>query len=350
MSLPHAALLPLASLCLWLGAGAQHVRCPAPSAGPLTRAASLLAGEADPPSPRRLMAGTAPAAPELVLRDPPAARAAPQAAEQDAPKAPEVPVRLLASLATVAPQSEFELGVHLDVPEGWHVYWENPGDTGMATSARLELPEGFEVTGPLFPGPMRHEDPGGLVSFVHEGDLVLFFLARSPQELPEGPLRFSARVRWLACRETCFVGSAEPELELETAAQAVPAPAETLRLLRAQRALLPRPLAGIGDEVRVEWLAVPVPPGERERTAFRLELPAVERLEFFEAPRAAFETLRQAHEASGRCSRLAVELAPRPGWAAQPARIQGVVRLEKGAEVTYFTLDQTGPPVPAKDR
>jgi thiol:disulfide interchange protein DsbD len=272
------------------------------------------------------------------------------AAGQDTEQAPDVPVRLVASLATVAPECEFDLGVHVPVPAGWHVYWENPGDTGMPTSAQLEAPPGFQVEGPLFPGPTRHTDPSGLVSFTHEGDLVLFFRVRAPAELPEGPLQFAARVRWLMCKQLCFVGSAEPELELETGSEPASSAPATRRLLDAQRALLPRPFDQLGDDVHVEWLAVTVAEGERERFTFRLELPQADGLDFFPSPAAPLELVRQSRESSGSWSRLAVELARRQGAEPQPARIRGVLRLEKQGKVTFFGLDLTRQPAAERDR
>jgi len=240
----------------------------------------------------------------------------------------------------------FELGVQLTIPEGWHVYWQNPGDTGVATSARLTAPAGFEVEGPLFPGPLRHEDGGGLVSFVHEGELLLFFRVRAPVELT-GPQRFSARVKWLVCREACFTGSAEPELELAVAGEPKPADDKTLKFFEAQRRLLPRAWSELAPSPAVEWLDVPVPEGERERFACRIELSGVDGATFFPDPRSELELVRQSLEPSGTWQRLALELArPDGAPATEPPRALGVVRLEKGPEVTYFRVDLRREPQP----
>lgn len=277
--------------------------------------------------------------------------ALPAAAQDEPERAPEVPVRLLADRTGIAPGGELEVAVHLSVPAGWHVYWANPGDTGMATTAELRVPLGFEVEGPRFPGPTRYEDGGGLVSFVHEGDVVLFFRVRAPARLPaEEPVRLKAVVRWLVCKEACFVGSAEPELELPVVDEPAAADAATLRLLGTHRARLPRPFEELDGDPVVEWLAVPVAEGERERFLFRLERSAEGELEFFAAPGSPLETVRQARETSGGWRRLAVELARRPGEPAEPPRIRGVLRLESAGRVAYFDLDRAGPPTLPRDR
>lgn len=270
---------------------------------------------------------------------------------QEPESGPQVPAQLVASHAAIAPGAEFEIGVHLSIPAGWHVYWQNPGDTGVATSARLNAPPGFEVEGPLFPGPLRHEDEFGTVSYVHEGELVLFFRVRAPAELKEPAARFSAKVRWLVCREACFSESGEPELELAVAAQSKPSAAKTLELLDAQRALLPRPYTELEPSPSVEWVSVPVPEGELERFQCRIELAGVDGVIFYPDPRAELDLTRQSLETSAAWKRLALDFARREDASngdipAQPPRAQGVLRLEKGASISYFRVDLRREPQP----
>ena len=100
----------------------------------------------------------------------------------------------------------------------------------------------------------------------------------------------------------------------------------------------------------IEWLAVPVAEGEHERFLCRIELAGVERATFFPDAKAELDLARQSLEPSGSWQRLALELARREGAQPEPARAQGVVRLEKGAEVTYFRIDlrQAPQPLPRK--
>jgi DsbC/DsbD-like thiol-disulfide interchange protein len=271
------------------------------------------------------------------------------APDQEPESEHEVATELLSTRSSIAPGCEFELGVKLTIPAGWHVYWLNPGDTGVATSVHLATPDGFEVEGPLFPGPVLHDD-AGLTSFVHEGELLLFYKLRAPKALAPGPQKFSAKVRWLVCREVCFSDSKEPELELAVAAEAAPADDRTLKLFDAQRRLLPRPWSELQPSPPIEWLAVPVAEGERERFLCRVELAGVERATFFPNAKAELDLARQSLEPSGSWQRLALELARREGAAAELPRAQGVLRLERGAEVTYFKLDlrQAPQPLPRK--
>ena len=52
---------------------------------------------------------------------------------------------------------------------GWHGYWQNPGDAGLAMRAEWSLPEGASL------GPLRYPVPSrlliaGLMNYVYERD------------------------------------------------------------------------------------------------------------------------------------------------------------------------------------
>src|SRR5262245_50194287 len=83
-----------------------------------------------------------------------------------------VTAALVADVETLAPGRPFRLGVRLIHAPGWHTYWKEPGDSGMATRIDWALPPGF-AAGPLeWPAPARHEE-SGLVTNVYFGETTL---------------------------------------------------------------------------------------------------------------------------------------------------------------------------------
>ena len=109
------------------------------------------------------------------------------------------------------------LGVKYVVAPGWHIYWENPGETGIPTTIDLTLPEGF-TAGPVhYPGPETFMMPGDLTNYGYEGEVVIL----ADLTTPAAPVSLSgdgaiaAETRWLACRaEQCVPGSAALSLSL----------------------------------------------------------------------------------------------------------------------------------------
>ncbi len=156
------------------------------------------------------------------------------------------PVRVAASLVADAdetvPGQPIRLGARLEIAPGWHVYWSNPGDSGLSTAVDPELPAGWTGGEIQWPVPIRFEQPGGLVGYGYEHEVVLI-RELVPAPGASGPVSIPVTVSWLACKDVCLLGDARLELVLPAptgAAQAGRA------LLDAWSARLPR--CGEGDE------------------------------------------------------------------------------------------------------
>lgn len=137
---------------------------------------------------------------------------------------PKVEAVLVADKASLSPGGTFTLAARLSLPEGWHVYWLNPGETGLATSAELTAPPGFVAEGPMWPGPERFVSPGDITSYGWAGEAWALWTVSAPAQ-PE-PATFLARADWLACKDVCVKGEAELSLTLPYGADA---PGEDLR-------------------------------------------------------------------------------------------------------------------------
>ena len=87
--------------------------------------------------------------------------------------------------------------------DGWHGYWQNPGDAGLPMAVKWELPPGFEV-GPLrYPVPTRLE-VAGLMNYVYERDYAILVRLKVPAGVT-GSALIRAQARWLACTDKVCV-------------------------------------------------------------------------------------------------------------------------------------------------
>jgi DsbC/DsbD-like thiol-disulfide interchange protein len=124
-----------------------------------------------------------------------------------------VAARLLSETEGVRPGQTFRVGLHLRMEPGWHTYWKEPGDSGMATRIEWELPRGF-TAGPIeWPPPQKIESPP-LVNYGYFGDAFLVTSIRAPEKIGGRSVRLKAKVRWLECAEVCVPGQADLELTL----------------------------------------------------------------------------------------------------------------------------------------
>jgi DsbC/DsbD-like thiol-disulfide interchange protein len=172
----------------------------------------------------------------LVVLDLGEGRARPS--EAGAAKTSRVPVRM---------------GISIELEEGWHLYWSNPGDAGLAPSVHWTLPPGFSA------GPLRHPVPektveADIVSFEHENPTLLICdIHPAPSYPSRKPWKAEAVFEWMACRDSCVTG--------ETAIRAVVPPesgilAEGWMLLEEFSSRFPNSLSGSGltlAEGKAEW-------------------------------------------------------------------------------------------------
>jgi DsbC/DsbD-like thiol-disulfide interchange protein len=126
-----------------------------------------------------------------------------------------VKASMLSDVSAVTPGEPFDVAVHLEVEPRWHVYWKNPGDSGLPTSVEFTLPPGFNATGLKWPVPSVFKGSGGLTDYGYEGSLLLSARVTPPRGLkPGSSVDIKASVSWVSCRDICIPGRAELELKL----------------------------------------------------------------------------------------------------------------------------------------
>jgi thiol:disulfide interchange protein/DsbC/DsbD-like thiol-disulfide interchange protein len=151
---------------------------------------------------------------------------------------PHVSARLVASSEVVAPGDTLTLGVAKKIIPKWHTYWQNPGDSGLATTIAWTVPDGAEVGDIQWPAPERHS-LGPVTNYGYEGEVTLLSPLTVPADAaPGSTLALRAAVSWLVCSDVCLPEDVELTLELPVAAQSAGAghPA-----IVAARARLPQP-------------------------------------------------------------------------------------------------------------
>ena len=103
--------------------------------------------------------------------------------------------------------------VRLQVDPHWHVYWHNPGDAGMETTAQMKMPDGWKASGLVHPTPKRFK-AGGLDGFGHEGTVDYLLSFEVPRDF-KGDAELQAELSWLTCNDlSCVAGEVTLKLKL----------------------------------------------------------------------------------------------------------------------------------------
>ena len=160
------------------------------------------------------------------------------AGAQDRVVNPHVTVSLVPEFQGAVPGSPLHLAVRFQLEPGWHIYWENPGQAGIATNVNWSVSPGIGVGALDWPVP-ELLPISGIITHVHHGDVVLVTRLSLPSKPPLSPVRIGAALRYGVCRDLCLPGSAELSLELPwVAGTARPDPAwrQVARLLANRQA------------------------------------------------------------------------------------------------------------------
>ncbi len=103
----------------------------------------------------------------------------------------------------VRPGGEVELAILMHTADGWHGYWQNPGDAGLPMKVDWKLPEGASVGALRYPVPERLTI-AGLMNYVYERDHAVLVRFKAPPNA-SGALPISAEAQWLACTDKVCV-------------------------------------------------------------------------------------------------------------------------------------------------
>jgi thiol:disulfide interchange protein DsbD len=124
------------------------------------------------------------------------------------PDAPNSPPKILVGIL-----------FHLD--PGWHVYWQNPGDSGEPPKIQWNLPVGYRAGSIRWPQPTRLGH-GSIVDYGYNNQALLIVpieRTANMQPAPGPSTQIAATVKYLVCQEICIPGKADLTLPISAANQ-----------------------------------------------------------------------------------------------------------------------------------
>ncbi len=137
----------------------------------------------------------------------------PAGAATDSADAPHVHVQLAVPQDQLYPTGDNRIGLYFKLEPGWHVYWQNAGDSGEPPHIHWTLPAGVTAGELQFPAPKRLP-LGPLMDFGYEDQVLFPIQLLVADNVKDGPAVLDAKVDWLVCREVCIPGKAELEVKL----------------------------------------------------------------------------------------------------------------------------------------
>ena len=143
---------------------------------------------------------------------------------------PYIEAKLLAESTAPKAGQSILVGLQMNPRSGWHGYWSNPGESGLAPVVKWTAPGGVHF------GPLQHPAPTlmrvmGMTSYVHAGPHLLLVWMSVDRKLAAGTtLPITADVNWAACSDKlCVPEKARLSLVMRTGSGARSADAGRLK-------------------------------------------------------------------------------------------------------------------------
>ncbi len=247
------------------------------------------------------------------------------------------------------------LGLRLRPQDGWHIYWRNPGDSGLATSLSWTLPPGVSSGDLQWPYPHRSQ-LGDIVNYGYGEETLLPVQLKLPADWSGGPsLALQAKAKWLVCKDICIPGSADLSLSLPVApaASAQQADPRWRDAFAKARAELPQPAPA---DWKVQFAVRPEPPGNTPTNGdFSMAVKGAHfsaggAIEFF--PYASDLLKHSAPQRLDNAADGTLRISQQLGdyFTKAPAQVDGVLVVHDGASVAkaweLHAAPGTVPPVP----
>lgn len=98
--------------------------------------------------------------------------------------------------------SIISIGVLINLKDDWHIYWRNPGDSGLPTEIDFTLPEGISVSEIKYPVPEIFYTEE-IVDYGYSHQVLLIADLQIPKDYLQKEINISAKITSLICKEFC---------------------------------------------------------------------------------------------------------------------------------------------------
>lgn len=122
--------------------------------------------------------------------------------------------KLVADSFSPEKDSIISIGVLINLKDDWHIYWRNPGDSGLPTEIDFTLPEGFKVSEIKFPIPnIFFSDE--IVNYGYSHQVLLMSELFIPKNYSKKEVFINAKLTSLICKDLCKSFDTTITLELD---------------------------------------------------------------------------------------------------------------------------------------
>lgn len=172
----------------------------------------------------------------------------------------QVKATIISTHDVAAPGASVTVGIHFSIPERAHIYWRNPGDSGIATGVEWTVPESVTVGELNWPVPKSFTVEGldDEVYFGYEEKTMLFAKITIPDDAKQGTeIIIRANAYWLVCLDDGVCIPEDVDLELSIAIDSESKSSSFSDAIEEYRSEVPGRLSNTDSPIRIDWADSP---------------------------------------------------------------------------------------------
>lgn len=128
---------------------------------------------------------------------------------------PHARVSLKVDTDAVTAGKPFTVAVVFEMDPGWHIYYKDPGESGMPPEVKWTLPTGMGAGELQFPKPEVLKTPAGTNFVYHDEVWLLATITPGEGFKPDGSTQISADIKWLECdADLCLPGKGKASVKV----------------------------------------------------------------------------------------------------------------------------------------
>jgi len=247
--------------------------------------------------------------------------------------APKTQVRLLLPVESARPGDTVPVGVRMAMPPGWHTYWQNPGESGQATTIQWTLPPGIIPGETQWPIPEKLVE-SDLTTYAYKDEIIFFVPLKISEVAKAGPVEISAKLSWLECEKQCVPAKGMVNGSFTIGAENKPS--ADAQLLAAAQKRLPESNPSPGAS------AIWEKPAQGDTRPLILEWPSTAtatEVDFFPLKAADFEVLPATGQLPAEPGKVRIRKLVKKSAGDWPGQIAGLLVNQSGATATPSAFD-----------
>lgn len=115
---------------------------------------------------------------------------------------------MVADITDIGSDNSFYIGILFKMKPGWHIFWKNPGDSGMPTRVDFDLPNNFSQSELYWPVPHSLTRSGNILDYGYREKVLLWKKITAPAgHSPDAEIPVKANISWVSCKDECIPGN-----------------------------------------------------------------------------------------------------------------------------------------------